>query len=199
VRNNKAIFFPIYNAFAAEPEHLKFNGKDLCDETSVNFDIARQALYASVDGIAIGDSLDLTTNYQQGCRKNLAEQPLNPDFNLFKINQPPVLASSYFQNLASSWVSNGYYPATDLPGPWDTITDGYWVMLEPLSTGEHTIRFGMTPSPEAPNQYSQDNTWIVNSVEAPAPLPLLGATAAFGWSRRLRRRLSTTSKAQSSD
>ena len=67
-------------------------------------------------------------------------------------------------------------------------------MLEPLATGEHTINFGMTPTPESPNPDSQDNAWIVNSVEAPAPLPLLGAAAPFGWSRRLRRRFSRSAQ-----
>lgn len=56
-----------------------------------------------------------------------------------------------------------------------------------------TIAFGV---------YSQDNDGSEGSVtisnfqftptaDVPAPLPLLGAGAAFGWSRRLRRRIRT--------
>ena len=185
VQNTKALFFPVFNAFAAEPVRLAFNGTDLCKETEV-FYPSNQILFATVDGIPVASSAELTANFQQGCRMNSAA----PDSNLFKINQSGP-QPSYFQNMVTtSWLTPPTpYTAADVPEPWDTVTDGYWVMLEPLATGEHTIRFGMTPTPESPNPYSQDNTWIVNSVEAPAPLPLLGAAAAFGWSRRLRRRL----------
>ena len=190
VPNTKALFFPVFNTFAAEPERLTYDGVNLCNETEVFYPDS-QTLFASVDGVEIASSAELTANFQQGCRKNNAA----PDSNLFKINQSGP-QPSYFQNLvATSWlIPPTPYTPLDVPLPWDAVTDGYWVMLEPLATGEHTIRFGMTPSPDLTYKYSQDNTWIVNSVEVPAPLLLLGAAAAYGWSRRLRRRIGGSAK-----
>ncbi len=193
VQASKALFFPVFNAFAAEPQRLAFNGVDLCKQTEV-FDPSSQTLFASVDGVPIASSGELTANFQQGCRSNSA----SPDVNLFKINQPGP-QPSYFQNLViTSWLTPpSPYTLADGPEPWDTLTDGVWVMLEPLAPGKYTIRFGMTPAADAPFKVSQDNTWIVTSVEAPGPLPLFGAAAAYGWSRRYRRRLIAVQKSTS--
>jgi hypothetical protein len=56
----------------------------------------------------------------------------------------------------------------------------------PLTAGSYTFWI---------QQVSGDSeyTFTVSTINVPAPLPLLGAGAAFGWSRRLRRRLRSSS------
>ncbi len=191
VTRNKAIFFPIFTSFAVEPDRLNFSPADLCAETSFFINPDAQTLFASVDSgsgpVNIGSSTNLTSNYQQGCRKNLAES-VDP---IFTTNDPVPPVTSYLQQFITDFAIPPYI-TTDLDNPWDTVMDGYWVMLEPLAPGDYTIRFGMTP--DDPSQYSQDNTWRVTvlPVPAPGPLPALGAAAAFGWSRRLRRRVKSS-------
>jgi hypothetical protein len=58
----------------------------------------------------------------------------------------------------------------------------------PLAAGNYTFWI---------QQVSGDSEYrfTVSTINVPAPLPLLGAGAAFGWSRRLRRRLRSSSLA----
>jgi hypothetical protein len=74
-------------------------------------------------------------------------------------------------------VSNSIYNSTTLAGMGFTTTGliGTWTLA---GTGD-TINVVLGP-PAAPQ-----------STAVPGPLPLLGAAAAFGWTRRLRRRIIT--------
>jgi hypothetical protein len=62
------------------------------------------------------------------------------------------------------------------PGP--TFTGG----ASQIASGGNNTTFAI--SPVLPNSY------LTYTFEVPGPLPVLGSAAAFGWSRRLRRRIS---------
>lgn len=76
-----------------------------------------------------------------------------------------------------------------------------------LFTNVYTATNNSSPRPAGPlgagtytfwiQQVSGDSeyTFTLSTINVPAPLPLLGAGAAFGWSRRLRRRLRSSSLA----
>lgn len=188
ITSDKAIFFPVFNAFAVEPRRDPiFTPKALCDETSGFFSPSTQTLFASIDSgggpVNIDSGANLANAYQQGC----SEDPTNPN-NVFTTNSPVPAVTSYLQQFIADY-GIPPYTASDLQIPWDTVMDGYWVMLNPLAPGDYTINFGMTPA--TVGNYSQDNTWNVTVRQAPvpAPLPALGAAAALSWSRRLRRRI----------
>lgn len=71
---------------------------------------------------------------------------------------------------------------TNLAGPWsislvDATNDGIETVVLPSYFGSGPITSSSLTAPSAP------------ASSVPGPLPLLGAGAAFGWSRRLRRRV----------
>lgn len=78
-------------------------------------------------------------------------------------------------------------------------------LTTPTSTNLLTNLLAGSPKPAGPLGAGSYTFWIqqvsgdseyrftVSTINVPAPLPLLGAGAAFGWSRRLRRRLRSSS------
>jgi hypothetical protein len=46
-------------------------------------------------------------------------------------------------------------------GPGMSISDGYWVMLKPLSPGQHTIRFGGSFVRGPGTGFMVDTTYVV--------------------------------------
>jgi hypothetical protein len=79
------------------------------------------------------------------------------------INNTPIISSATFNNATLAGL--GFTTTTGLLGTWQ-LTD--------------------TPGPSG-----QINLVLGPPAAVPGPLPLLGAAAAFGWSRRLRRRIAT--------
>jgi hypothetical protein len=74
-------------------------------------------------------------------------------------------------------------------------SDGYWLMVEPLSIGKHTISFGgsltffgdLDPSTPELDPFPQDNTYEISVVSVPEPtaiVGLLGLGLCMGISRR---------------
>lgn len=65
-------------------------------------------------------------------------------------------------------------------------SDGYWLMVEPLSVGKHTINFGGSLTFFG-QSFSQDNTYEISVVSVPEPtaiVGLLGLGLCMGISRR---------------
>lgn len=63
-------------------------------------------------------------------------------------------------------------------------SDGYWLMVEPLSVGKHTVSFGGTISAL---DFRQNNTYEISVVPVPEPtaiVGLLGLGVCMGISRR---------------
>jgi hypothetical protein len=66
------------------------------------------------------------------------------------------------------------------------VSDGYWVMLSPLSPGQHTLRFGGGDGVS----FAVDTTAIINVQEVPEPssLTIFAALGAIGWFAARRRK-----------
>ncbi len=68
-------------------------------------------------------------------------------------------------------------------------SDGYWLMVEPLSVGKHTINFGGSLN-FFDQSFPQDNTYEINVVSVPEPTAifgLVGLGVGMGISRRKKR------------
>jgi hypothetical protein len=86
----------------------------------------------------------------------------------------------------------GSLPAIGPPGTYsDGAADGYWLMLNPLDPGRHTLHFGGTTNtytfPDGSvtiNSFRLDVTAQIDVVPEPASLVLLGAgvLSLLGWS-----------------
>jgi hypothetical protein len=78
-------------------------------------------------------------------------------------------------------------PAGSYPGI--TVSDGYWVALDGLSPGQHTLNFGGTNG----NGFSVQINDTLSAVPEPGTvsLVLLGAVAFLGYSRYGTRLLNT--------
>ncbi len=64
------------------------------------------------------------------------------------------------------------------------VADGYWAMLEPLTAGEHTIRFGGMQ----PGQPDTDGVLHITAVPEPGTFALLGVLGGIWFIRRKRSR-----------
>jgi hypothetical protein len=105
----KALFFPIVNAFAAEPTGTETYDQLLSEMRSfIDLDDATTA--AAVDG-----------------------NPLNVGPAYRAVSPPPPFSFVLPQD--------NLFGDPTLAGPYDAVSDGYWVMVAPLSRGRHTISF----------------------------------------------------------
>jgi hypothetical protein len=124
---NKYLFFPLVNAidFHAFPNDGLDTPEAAWADLQSSVFSTPQALYASVDGAAIGNLDPLTSPYR-AC----AGPDARCSAGAFSITLPA-------RNLFSQYgVGAGtYYPA---------VADGYYLLLAPLPAGSHTIKFGGT-------------------------------------------------------
>jgi len=95
-----------------------------------------------------------------------------------RIDSPPGLFTTVF-------------PADNVfgipPGSFDSVAAGYWIMLEPLAQGTHTLNFGGSSlgNPFVPD-FSTDVTYTINVVPAPGATVALALGLASGLRRRRR-------------
>lgn len=124
----KAILFPVINAECSTAEFIAgVNGPDLapCARDLINL---VDSLSASVDGVPLRD---LSIYRFQSPQFTFVIPPNTPP------NPPDVLSVLDFGNP----------PTALLPaGPSPSVSDGFWIMLAPLSVGTHTITFHGTIS-----------------------------------------------------
>jgi hypothetical protein len=113
------------------------------------------------------------------CATSYGTNPTTPNANyncfngLTNVQVTSLTATDLLTNVnAGSTPPSANNPASPIPGT--------------LGSGDYTFWI---------QQISGDSSYqfTVQSTPTPAPLPVIGAAAAFGWSRRLRRRLRATS------
>lgn len=208
VPSNKYILFPSVNVFGQEPKLHPNSGfssapDNICsfiqDPNNGNYNPDLYTTTQTLDGQPLVAD---RAPYRQSCvgQPNSPELAALPAAGGFVVNNNPPLPDpatkpNLTQALQSAGVP-GYYEPRTLDEPWNTVTDGYWFLLEPLAPGRHVITFTAALKSD-PDTLFQNSTYIINSVPVPAPLPVLGAGAALAWSRRLRRRLRVSRSGQS--
>jgi hypothetical protein len=90
-------------------------------------------------------------------------------------------------------IADPFYPVNYPAGA--PFTDGWIYCANPIGSCQPGPQGGIGRG--AYFTYNQDSAQVsgyATAVPVPGPLPILGAGAAFGWSRRLRRRLKRSSK-----
>ena len=105
------------------------------------------------------------------------------DLRAYRAQSPP--GGFVFTNLEGSlfWDPDGF-PAGDYP---NSAADGYWLLLEPLSPGSHTISFGGVIGDPAEPDFELSVTYAINVVPEPGVAALLGlALFAVGIARTAR-------------
>ena len=165
VGDDKYLFFPLININTDNVfEPTPKTVEQLTADAKANID-GVNALHASIDGVDVPDLF----SHREASGSFDYVLPENNIYAAFGANVPAGTVS----------------PA---------VADGYWLMVAPLSVGEHTINFGGVNAATTPN-FTLDVTYHVNVTGASAiPLPaaiwpgmtmLLGIPAV----RKLRRRM----------
>lgn len=164
IPENKAVFFPLYNAFNAEPAESGILPSVLCSNISP---VTGNMLSATLDGVHIPIDGDFTP-WRQYCGDQ-------PDSGNFVVNELP---GSLLQSLAGD----------EQTLPYNFVSDGYWLLLTPLTPGEHTITFGASDSQ---GTTLQNNTYHITTVPVPEPSSILGflALGTIGAASTLKRKL----------
>jgi hypothetical protein len=149
VSNRQAIFFPLLNEIFIGTE-LDDTAETLCADTVAAADlIDATSLFATLDGENIGD----LGSQRQSCDSQ-------PNKGVFF---PEAPTGSLLNAIG---LDPGLYPST---------SDGYWLMLAPLSLGEHTITFGGVST----SGNLQSQTYTIEVIRTPEPISSLGLLA-FG-------------------
>lgn len=128
----------------------------------------------------------------------------NAILNVYGITGPATFDGSVFNGDGSSTSSISTYISGNsglFVTPGFGISSGYTsgdpIFSSSIFTGQTLASLGFTLSSGLIGTWSLDGTSDTiqaflgpPSAEVPGPLPLFGAAAAFGWSRRMRRRIS---------
>lgn len=131
----KQLFFPLVNAFDVHTPGDGLDTEKLVYKDFQSFKFRADTLFASVDGVAVGDLAPTSTPFRAcaapvgGCTPSSFSLTF-PDRNLFGL--PAGI----------------YAPA---------VQDGYYLLFDPLTPGAHTITFGGTGNFSGP--FSQDITY----------------------------------------
>ena len=96
----------------------------------------------------------------------------------------------YFESGDVAGEDKGYFAINNIKLVESTGTSDFSPGLSFLVNKNDTIAFGVLTA-NVDSQIGLVQITNFDATEVPAPLPLLGAGAAFGWSRRLRRRIRT--------
>jgi hypothetical protein len=144
---DKYLFFPLINYLNAAAE-----GEDPWGTTVEDFyDSVTQralgvgALQASLDGVALTNLLYTTG---QPVTNLYAHREVAPEFSVWF---PPT------NNIPQYWGFN-YAGFMD-----PAVSDGFWIMLAPLSPGSHVVRFGGVSPP--PGRFELDFTYQINPMK----------------------------------
>jgi len=138
--------------------------------------------YFSIAGIA-GDVVTIT-----GLRTNLE---VDPAFGVWNGLEPDT---ANYTNLFSNSLNYSILASADdeipSPGPWGDPTATFTLP----STGSYAVAFASFASatPTAPFTYTIGVSGLSSS-PVPGPLPLFGTMAAFGYSRKLRAKIKSSS------
>jgi PEP-CTERM motif len=159
IPNTTALFFPIINLESSVFEPPPFHGDDEASLRANSNGLLDQTsgLFATIDGAPV----DLTAFRFESPLFQWGPLPDNNVLQFFGLNAPAGTTS----------------PSVDA---------GYYLLLTPLSVGEHVIHFGGNFPPSLGG--SIDTTYVVNSVPEPSSVALLGV-GIVGWIAYRRRRL----------
>jgi hypothetical protein len=180
IASNQYIFFSPLNYLEWQSFGSGFpDAAAVCDSAKANIDNTTiNSIYATLDSSPLVTDI---SNYRQSCvgQPNIPPLPLGTDplgtDGAFQANAEP---GSLFEDFGTS-------------DPDLFASDGYWLMLKPLAAGTYQLKFGGVFNDGA---FVQDNTYTLNvkNPSVPGPLPVLGAAAALGYSRKLRKRLKSS-------
>jgi hypothetical protein len=137
IPEGKFLFFPILNVEADNADVVPpLSVGELRDETSAFFALTSE-LHASIDDIPVPDLF--------------AHRVLSPVFSID------------FQSEDNLFTYELGHPFTGLLDP--VVSDGYWLMLEPLPAGKHVVHYGGTVGP--PVNFTLDILDIITVVPVP--------------------------------
>jgi hypothetical protein len=131
----KQLFFPLVNAFDVHTPGDGLDTEKLVYKDFQSFKFRADTLFASVDGVVVGDLAPRSTPFRACAAPAVGCTPSSfsltfPDRNLFGLP------------------AGTYAPA---------VQDGYYLLFDPLTPGEHTIKFGGTGN--FGGAFSQDITY----------------------------------------
>lgn len=173
---------------------LGSSGTDLCDYTG---DISCHEAHAATFGLVSAASISSVEAYL-----GMTISPANVLFQLREGSGNPlgVLESSGMVSVGSS---AGWYGLTGLNQSVSAGNYTLFLLPQPDALGQAYLDAPNAPNPLFATWWSSDGTsWSQDQptsnfgvrvggipTQVPAPLPILGAVAALGWSRKLRNRL----------
>jgi hypothetical protein len=115
-------------------------------------------------------------------------------FSNLTFNGSPALNVPFIDSVSNNIFSSGNPPATSLNGIFQDF-----VACDTPSCSDGFALFSDGPTAASGPSFGSANdesynslNWSLTPVPVPGPLPLLGAAAAFGWSRKLRKRLKSS-------
>ena len=177
-------------ALAPAPAHAQV----CADNSSINVTVQGNS-YAICTILAKATDEVLTKNTWFTGNSNLANQFANAVLAELKQNPASPWSSAWSSSINTTKPGNN--PKQD--GPfflWNITGGGQQAKASAYNPNENSANNGVNPDPNTFFWYALE-TRLDPPASVPGPLPLLGAGAAFGWSRRLRWRSRTSAEAAS--
>lgn len=159
VPEGRRLFFPIINAFADNTPYVGQPPTTFTEQELLDLVTSQQVTsqFLTIDGVPVANL------FQQRQTRAFSYTVTNPDNFITLIGADPTFGT-------------GMYPSTVSP----VVSDGYWVMLDPLPVGTHTLHFGGSV---ASSGFAQDITYTI-TVPAPGAAGILAASALVAFRRR---------------